>query len=90
MIDPVSQLENTIGISVEMLTLVIIALGSLIFSAKDMRVGLIVATLLFAGAFIAFYQLGYEYIYAFVAFIFSMVILLISLFITYQKGRSVV
>lgn len=78
-------IAGNLGLSFENLILVLTILGSLIFFAKDLRLGAIVLFMLLASEFIIFYELGMESFTVLMAFMCNIVILTLSLYITHNK-----
>lgn len=80
-------LEQALGTSKEVIILLLTGLGGLILSAKEWRIGIIGALLLFSVEFVGFYFLGWNYLMAFALVVFCMVLLIVSIFTSYEKGQ---
>lgn len=85
--DVAGIVTQNLGIALEDLILLFTVLGSFIFFAKDLRIGLIALTILTAGETIMFYNAGVDYVKAIVVFFASIVLLSLSLYISYDKSR---
>lgn len=86
--DLINLLAGNLGIGFENLILVLTILGSLIFFAKDMRIGAIILLMLLSAEFIVFVQLGMETFAALMGVLTSIVILTLSLYITHSKSTT--
>ena len=64
---------------VDIITLVVM-LGSLIFFAKDIRLGFIYLFVMSTGLFIWFYGAGYEFVHVLVIMFISLVLLALSVY----------
>ena len=84
------DLIENIGIPKEDLIILITLLSCIIFMAKEVRIGIIIAFLLSACIFVVFYSLGWQYFHALVVFFIMLVILILSLFISYERTSRVV
>ena len=84
-IDP---LVNNLHIGIENLLLLFTALGCIIIGAKDLRIAIMVAIILFMAEFIVFYQLALNWQFAALAFLMTIVFLSLALLITYKKQST--
>ena len=86
----VSQsIEDTITDRLQMsgdnILILLIACMCLVIAAKDLRIAIITATISYTGLFIALYQLDYNWEGAAAAFVLTIVLLSISLLLSYKK-----
>lgn len=81
----IALFEANLGAGLENIVLFVTALGSLIFMARDFRLGLIILWILFASEYIVFYQLGMETFFALTAFLSTFAVLSLSLYIIPKK-----
>lgn len=78
--DVTNIIEQNLSISIENLIIVITACGCLVTAAKDPKIAIMVAVLLFMSEFIIFYELSsMSWLYALVAFLISLILLPLSL-----------
>jgi hypothetical protein len=80
MFNGINLIQQNTGVSFEWYVLLIIILGSLIFMAKDFKLGLIILFTLSAAVFVWFYQMGYEWTMPLATFFISLILLALSLF----------
>ncbi|RLI71288.1 hypothetical protein DRO97_10010 [Archaeoglobales archaeon] len=80
-----NMIFSNLKITMEDYILLIIALGTMIFAMKNVTMGLGAGTILYAATLILFYEAGLMYIKAFIAFMVALILLIMTLFIGYQK-----
>ena len=88
--DLIDLLVGNLGITFENLVLVITILGSLLFFAKDFRIGIIILFLFFAGEFMIFSLLEMETFAALMGVLVSLVVLTLSLWVSHSKAGAIV
>jgi hypothetical protein len=71
--------DNT-GTSFEIWLLIIVMVGSVIFMAKDFKLGVVIQLLLSGGLFMWFYQAGYNWVLPLVLFFINLIILAFTLY----------
>jgi hypothetical protein len=75
-----STLAANLGVSFESIILIIFLAGSLIFFAKDVRLGLVLLFFGSAGIFAWFYVAGYNYVPILVIMFMSLILLAFTLY----------
>ena len=73
-------IENNAGMYFENILLLLVALGGLIFYARDFKIGIILHMLGFGCLFMLYYALGLNYAKALTAFFLCFIILCITLY----------
>lgn len=92
--DATDTISTNLGLQASDIILLITILGCIICTAFDARVALMFATLLFASEFIVFYQAtdmgytGFQPYHAGLCLITCIILLALSLLITYKKESS--
>ena len=76
----IQLIEDSVGMNFENIMLLLVALGGLIFYAKDFKIGVILHMVGFGCCFMLFYSLGLPYQRALVSFFLMFVILCITLY----------
>jgi len=91
MIDAINLMVNNLGIELETLVYLFFLLFGFIVYAKDLQLGLLSHTLLFAGGFIMFYAAEMNYTPFIVSMFVGIALLALSLFISKnQAGRGAI
>lgn len=86
----VDLIATNLSIGLEDIILLVSALGTMIIAAKDLRIAIMFAVLLFLSAFILYYELGLNTYKTALAFLLSIALLSLSLLISFKKsGRGV-
>lgn len=88
--DLINTLVGNLGINFDQLIVMLTVLGSIIFFAKDLRIGAIILLIMLVSEFIIFYELGIETFTALMAVLVSVVILALSLYITHSKTGTAI
>jgi len=89
--DLIATLTGNLGIGFEELVLLITFLGSLLFLARDMRIGLIVMLILFASEYIVFSLTGWQTFTALMATVLTLVAITLTIYISHTKqGTGVI
>ncbi len=88
--DLIQLLVGNLGIAVEDLILLITILGSTIFAAKDLRIGIIILLILVTSEYMIFVSLEMESFKALMAMLTAIVILTLSLYITHSKSGGII
>jgi len=86
----IETLLANMGVTIEQFVLLMTGLGSLIFMAKDFRLGLLILFFSVGVEFIVFYSLGKDVSLYIITLLASFVLLTISLLISYSKKSGLV
>jgi hypothetical protein len=82
------MLMDNIGVSLDIYIIIVIAIGTIILSAKSVKLGLSMTLLLYAGAYSLFRVLGLPSTYALYAILLALVLMTLSLYTT--RGETIV
>jgi hypothetical protein len=83
--DLLDLLVGNLGIVYEDLVLLLTILGSIIFFAKDLRLGALILFIFLVSEYLIFSLLGMETFKALIAVLVAVVLLTLSLYITHSK-----
>lgn len=85
---------NNLGMSFESVILIIVVLGSIIFFAKDFRIGAIILFIMSGGVWAWFYEAGMNYAPMMVVFFISLILMSLTIYgaskLQYSPGRGFV
>ncbi len=90
MFEILTELTSNLGVTNEVFILIVTVLSSIIFMAKEFRLGLLLLFFMTSIEFMIFYALGFNTMYHIIMILASFVILTISLLISYKKTQSVI
>ena len=85
MADVINLLFGELGVTIDIYVLIVTILGSLIFMAKDFRLGLVILFLLESVELIIFYSWGYDLTYYVLAVLTTFVLMAVSLLISHKR-----
>lgn len=88
--DLLNTLTGNLGMGFEEIVLLITFLGSLLFLARDFRIGLIVLLVLFAAEYIVFSLTGWKNFTALIATVITLVAITLTIYISHSKKRGMV
>lgn len=74
-----SLISANVGMSLENIVLILLMLGSMIFMAKDFKIGVVILFVTSGMSFVLFYLLSMNYVPFLVVFFMTLVILAITL-----------
>lgn len=82
---PFQSVETNLGLPIEIIFLLVIAIAGFIFYAKDYKIGLLIHFITFAGTFIWFYQWSLTeptiyWTYPLIAMLITFILLALSLY----------
>ena len=80
-------ITGNLGMNLEDIILFGIVMSSLVFGIKDIRLSLVAAIIMFAGAFMLFYEQSMNYTKALIAMFVTVVLLALSILISYSKSQ---
>lgn len=83
-----SSVATNVGVSKEWIFLLIVMVGSIIFMAKDFKIGLLVLMVTTASLFVWFYEQNLNWVLPFVVFIACLVIMALSLFAVNKSSTT--
>lgn len=86
--DIINLITGNLGIAFTDLVLLLTVLGSLIFFAKDLRIGAVILFILFVSEYILFVEMGLESFKVLMALFCSLVVLTLSIYITHSKTTT--
>lgn len=84
----ITKLTDNLAFSFETIVLLLASLGSLIFAAKDFRLGVIVLMVSSGLCFMWFYYVGYYWPNALVVFFISFLVLSFTLYATLKTSQQ--
>jgi len=85
-----TMLANNLGASMEAIVIIITFLGSLLFMANDVRLGLVILLIFFASEFVVFYSFGMETLMILTATLITLVALTLSIYLSFNKSATAV
>lgn len=88
--DILTLFATNLGTSIEALVILITFLGSLLFMANDVRIGLIIMLLAFACEFVIFYTFGMDTLMALTATLITLIALTLSIYLSYNRSGTAV
>lgn len=88
--DILNLMAGNLGVSLEAAVLLVTFLGSLLFMARDLRIGLVILLVLFSSEFIVFYITGLSTLMALTATLVTLVCLALAIYISFNKNSMAV
>jgi len=89
--DLLALFEANLGATIENIVLLLTTLGSMLFLAKDLRLGIIILFIFFAMEFVIFSTLGMETFFTLMAFLSTFVVMSLTLYVSrYKTGGAIV
>ena len=80
--------QTNLGVSLEYTVFIVMVIGSIIFMAKDFKLGIILLLSQSAGVFIWFYEAGLAYIYPLITLFICVVILTLTLLVVDKTSKT--
>ena len=87
-LDIITTATNGIGMSFEYLVVFVLTLGSLLFIAKDFKLGMIALFVSMAGVFIWFYEVGLNWSIPLTLLLITLVVMAFTIFATDKTSAT--
>lgn len=84
-----NDLANNIGISLESALLILISVGSLIFMAKDFKLGMVMLFIMSGLLTMLFHYYDVYFYHSLIVFFISLVILALSFYATAKSNKTI-
>jgi len=82
------RIAENVGMPFEHIVLLLVVAGSLIFFAKDFKIGMVMLFISSGLCFMWFYAAGLNYVFALVTFLMSLIILSLSLYAVAKSHKA--
>jgi len=83
-----SMLGANLGVSLENIIFIVLLVGSIIFYAKDFRLGSVMQLFVMSGLFMMDYALGWDWSKPLIVMLLSLVVLAFTLMFSMQESSS--